>query len=139
MVAGTPAPQGSKRHVGNGRMIEMSTAVGPWREAVKAIALADGSNLERHPVAVDITFYLKRPRGHYRTGAHENEVRASAPRYPKSRPDVDKLARSTLDGLTGVMFDDDCQVITLTATKQYAPAAQHPGAVIRIRVLKEDT
>src|ERR1700676_3259288 len=33
-VRGIPAPQGSKRHVGGGRMIEMSKAVGPWREAV---------------------------------------------------------------------------------------------------------
>jgi hypothetical protein len=33
-----PAPQGSKRHVGNGRMIESSTKVKPWRQAVIAAA-----------------------------------------------------------------------------------------------------
>lgn len=41
MVAyGTPAPQGSKRHVGRGVMIESSKNLKPWREAVKYAALA---------------------------------------------------------------------------------------------------
>ena len=32
-VIGLPAPQGSKRHVGHGVMIESSNNVKPWREA----------------------------------------------------------------------------------------------------------
>ena len=39
-VSGTPAPQGSKRHVGGGRMIESSKKVEPWREAVARVASA---------------------------------------------------------------------------------------------------
>ena len=35
-VHGLPAPQGSKRHVGKGVMVESSKYVKPWREAVKA-------------------------------------------------------------------------------------------------------
>ena len=35
-VSGEPAPQGSKRHVGGGRMIEASKKLPPWREAVRA-------------------------------------------------------------------------------------------------------
>ena len=31
-----PAPQGSKRHVGGGRLIEASKRVKPWRQAVAA-------------------------------------------------------------------------------------------------------
>ena len=38
IVYGTPAPQGSKRHVGHGRMIEQSKRVKPWRNDVKAAA-----------------------------------------------------------------------------------------------------
>ena len=38
-VYGTPAPQGSKRHVGRGVMVESSKKVKPWREAVKQAAL----------------------------------------------------------------------------------------------------
>ena len=45
-VLGTPAPQGSKRHVGGGRMVESSKLVGPWREAVKAAVAAAYPGLE---------------------------------------------------------------------------------------------
>ena len=38
-VIGMPAPQGSKRHVGNGIMIENSKRVKPWRQDVKEAAL----------------------------------------------------------------------------------------------------
>jgi len=42
-VAGAAAPQGSKRHVGGGRVIESSKAFAPWRtqgagEAPAAVA-----------------------------------------------------------------------------------------------------
>ena len=136
-VTGTPAPQGSKRHVGGGRMVEMSRNVKPWREAVKAAALESGCGLLYGPVRVDVTFYLKRPAGHYGTGRNAGTLKGSAPRHPKVKPDIDKLARSTLDGLTGVLLADDAQVIQLAAAKKYAPAAQRPGAVIRITELEQ--
>ena len=126
VVRGTPAPQGSKRHVGGGRMIEMSKAVGPWREAVRAetqrtmaatrLLTMDG------PVMVRITFYLARPK--------------SAPKkrvVPAGRPDIDKLARAVLDGLTeGGAWLDDGQVVTLHASKVYATEDFAPGCTIEI-------
>jgi crossover junction endodeoxyribonuclease RusA len=130
-VRGTPAPQGSKRHVGGGRMIEMSKAVGPWREAVRAetqraMESADASGWIAEfdgPVAVFIGFYLPRPK--------------STPRkvvYPAKRPDLDKLARAVLDGLTmGGAWQDDSQVIRLQVQKNYAGPANPPGCDIEIR------
>ena len=35
-VLGLPAPQGSKTHIGNGRMVESSKRVKPWRRQVAA-------------------------------------------------------------------------------------------------------
>ena len=37
-VVGLPAAQGSKRHVGNGVMVESSKALKPWRSAVAEAA-----------------------------------------------------------------------------------------------------
>lgn len=34
---GVPAPQGSKTHVGGGRLIESSRQVGAWRDAVRSV------------------------------------------------------------------------------------------------------
>lgn len=111
-VAGIPAPQGSKRHVGGGRMIEMSRAVGPWREAVRAET--QRAMRQRPPITgpvyVLIVFGLPRPKSLPRSQAH-----------PVKRPDVDKLARAVLDGLTsGGAFADDSQVIYLQAEKRFA-------------------
>ena len=124
MVDGTPAPQGSKRHVGNGRLIESSKKLKPWRDAVKAAAADEiGSALPiQEPVELKVTFYFLRPK----------TVKRSV---PSVRPDLDKLVRALLDGLTdGRMFNDDALVVSLTASKQYA---EFEGADITVRGLSE--
>jgi Holliday junction resolvase RusA-like endonuclease len=40
---------------------------------------------------------------------------------PCVRPDVDKLARALLDALTGIAYEDDGQVVSLTVRKVYGP------------------
>src|SRR5215469_6633367 len=135
-VAGVPAPQGSKRHVGNGRMVEASKAAGPWREAVRAETqrIAGGCPAEC-PVRVVIVFRLPRPQGHYGTGRNAGTVRPSAPAYPAGRPDLDKLARAVLDGLTmGGAWRDDSQVCHLQAQKIYS---ERPGCSITITEMKD--
>ncbi len=136
-VAGVPAPQGSKRHVGGGRMVEVSRAVGPWREAVRAEtqrAITITEYLDWGlPVAVEILFLLPRPKGHYSTAQYNaGQVRKSAPRFPGTRPDLDKLARAVLDGLqAGGALADDGQVVDLYVSKRYADG-QGLGAVIEL-------
>jgi crossover junction endodeoxyribonuclease RusA len=147
-VNGTPAPQGSKRHVGNGRMVEMSQAVGPWREAVRAevqsltrnskqVAAEAGFPDITAAVAVDLTFLLRRPKSHYRTGKNADLLRDSAPSRPAGRPDIDKLARAVLDGLTmGGAFADDAQVVDLHVGKFWCLPGEAPGVVIEIERAK---
>ena len=48
--------------------------------------------------------------------------------------DLDKLVRSTLDGLTGVAYKDDCQIIRILASKRYADF-EDEGAEIFIHAL----
>lgn len=135
-VHGIPAPQGSKRHVGNGRMIESSRKVGPWREAVKAAVLTATNRKPTTvdgPVRVDVTFILPRPKSHLGTGRNAGRVRDSAPSDPVGKPDLDKLLRSTLDALTDVgAIRDDSQVVRIEAAKVYAWPQESPGATIRV-------
>lgn len=123
-VRGKPAPQGSKRHVGGGRMVEMSKAVGPWREAVRAETqrlCGTTTHAFSGPVEATVIFVLPRPKGHYRTGRNAHLLRDEAPTHPAGRPDLDKLARAVLDGLTeGGAWLDDSQVVTLNLAKTYA-------------------
>lgn len=131
-VYGHPAPQGSKRHVGGGRMVEMSKYVGPWREAIVGEAQRTGVlglQLDQ-PVEVHIWFYLPRPRGHL--GA-DGLPKASAPKYPTTTPDLDKLIRSSLDALTqAAAVADDSRVVRIVARKMYADRDNLPGARIEI-------
>lgn len=123
-VTGIPAPQGSKRHVGNGIMIESSKKVKPWREDVRAEALdaMNGTPSYAGAVEVKITFLLLRPK--------------SAPKarvLPTVRPDLDKLARSTLDALKSAgVYADDSQVTDLIVCKRYGVTA---GAEILVRLV----
>jgi Holliday junction resolvase RusA-like endonuclease len=142
-VEGIPAPQGSKKHVGNGVMVEVSKRVAPWRKAVaKAasramIASPDFCVLLPGPVAVEAVFYFARPKSHYRTGRYSHLLRDDAPRHHTGNPDGDKCARSTLDGLQGTAFLNDSQVTDLHALKRYALRGQQPGALITIREIWE--
>jgi Holliday junction resolvase RusA-like endonuclease len=138
-VDGEPAPQGSKSVGRHGGVYEKSKKVKPWRDAIRAAALARTGAAASAPVTgavtVNITFWLPRPAGHYRTGRNSHLLHYSAPRCPLTRPDLDKLVRSTLDGLKEAgIYGDDGQVVDLSAHKRYADAinGEKPGAEIEI-------
>jgi crossover junction endodeoxyribonuclease RusA len=127
---GIPRPQGSKRHVGNGVMIEASN-VKPWRKAIASAMMtarvATGDlNPFREPVVIRVIFYLPRPK----------TITRSLPSVP---PDLDKLQRSVGDALS---VDSDCLVddglvIKWIATKRYADQRE-PGAEIWISPASQD-
>lgn len=121
-VPGTAAPQGSKRHVGRGVMIESSKAVKPWRESIRWAILERWRGAQMlGAVAVDLEFIMPRP---------ASTPKRSTPPAIK-RPDIDKLERAVLDaiGSAGV-WKDDSQVTTLRATKRLAEIGETPGCRI---------
>ena len=141
-VVGIPAPQGSKRHVGHGVMVESSKKVKPWRDAVRGQAAdAWGYRSLDEPVHVRMVFTFARPVSHYRTGRNAALLRDSAPTAPAGMPDLSKLIRSTEDALTDAgVWRDDARVVAVSACKVYAgehpDALDTPGAVIRVYVLR---
>jgi crossover junction endodeoxyribonuclease RusA len=169
-INGIPAPQGSKRHVGNGVMIESSKAVGPWREAVRnecqrVVERPHDFNRCRcdqvgrclihcatcncpqvagriaYPrpaaVVVQVVFAFPRPVGHLGLGRNAGKPKPSAPDYPAVKPDIDKLERAVLDGLTaGGAWTDDAQVVSCLTVKDYADAGAVTGCDIWIKAAK---
>ncbi|MFJ6566266.1 RusA family crossover junction endodeoxyribonuclease [Streptomyces sp. NPDC091292] len=146
-VHGAPAPQGSKRHVGGGVMIESSKKVKPWRQDVKAAAIEamppaplDG------PLAVSMVFTVRhRPGGRptwWPTGTRWSK---SFMWRPASTPDLSKLLRATEDALTGVVWKDDARVVEYVRLAKYYVADKSggsdvlstPGCVIRVWRLPE--
>lgn len=132
-VLGLPAPQGSKRHVGRGILVESSSKVGPWREAVVAAATNQGAankNMDG-PLKVDVSFYFPRPKAHF---SASGQLKASAPFVHAVTPDLDKVVRATLDALTqAAVITDDARVQEIQARKLYATSDRAPGAVIFVK------
>jgi crossover junction endodeoxyribonuclease RusA len=122
-VWGTAAPQGSKRHVGNGVMLESSDRVRPWRQDVRFAAIEERpSDWDMAtPMRLELVFWFPRPASHYGTKNGISYLKANAPVEPVSARlgDIDKLSRAVLDALTGVAYLDDRQVVELEARKAY--------------------
>ena len=139
-IYGLPGPMGSKRHLGHGVMVESSKKVKPWRSDVMAAVVgAYQGPLIAAPVSVEVVFLFPRPKGHY----GKQGLRASAPLHliSQSAGDIDKLCRSTLDGISagagGALLRDDSQVVSLHASKRYCSIGERPGALLRVIVHTE--
>jgi crossover junction endodeoxyribonuclease RusA len=121
-VHGIPAPQGSKKHVGNGVMVEMSKRLPSWREAVKTAAVEAKGDREpmTGPVELYVNFHFPRPKSHYGTGRNAATLKQSAPLFVAKAPDLSKLIRSIEDALTEAgVWRDDALVVMVRAEKYY--------------------
>tara|TARA_Y100000401_G_scaffold76932_1_gene62661 strand:+ start:598 stop:1047 length:450 start_codon:yes stop_codon:yes gene_type:complete len=142
-VVGIPAAQGSKTLTRYGAMIESSKKVKPWRQDVKQASLQSYKSIPLNmPVKATLEFVFNRPKSHYGTGKNADMLKPSAPKYCISRGngDIDKLVRSTLDGLSvsagGTVLEDDCLVTELSSSKRYANYGELGGAYITIQTLQ---
>lgn len=140
IVYGQPAPQGSKKFLGNtksgrGIIVENSTKTKPWRSDVMAAASLVMER-EQHvtfegAVAVRLAFSFWRPAS----------VKPNKRPYPSVAPDLAKLARAVEDALTGAgIWKDDCLIVHEVLSKHYCGeddmALDHPGCIIIVQEMK---
>ncbi len=139
-VSGVPVPKGSMRafRLPSSARVVMTHAnarTKPWQSAVAVAASEARAALTTHgeltgPLIVRLVFNMPRPKGHYGSGKNAQKVKAGAPVRPIGKPDLDKLARLVLDACTSVLWRDDCQVVDLRASKQWA--AGQPGVHVEV-------
>jgi len=116
-VEGTPIQQGSMKFIKPGVMIHSrAVELAAWRANIAATAKLAGCKPITDPIAITMKFRVKRPKSVKRE-------------HPTVAPDLDKYIRGVNDGLTGVAFADDAQVIKITASKEYS---DQPGVDIEI-------
>lgn len=124
VVFGAPATKGSTvSFVGvDGRVVTKADSKGlaSWTQAVGWAARAAGVSCVLRPTAVQViaVFQLTKPKSERKRT------------YPTVKPDADKLTRALLDALTGVAYEDDAQVVTLTTLKRYGPEAKTSVVVV---------
>lgn len=142
-VVGLPQAKGSTRSFvvtpkGGGKPRAVTTGDNPktkgWQQMIAncaSIELLRAVNRENRfltePVTIEVDFYLPRPQ----TLLTKSKAAIDVPHTKK--PDLDKLARSCKDALTGVVWTDDAQVTHLIARKHYCAAGTFPRAIIRVR------
>ena len=114
-VPGMPAPQGSKRHVGGGRMVESSKDLPAWRSSVAwAARAAHGSRAAMDgPLAMELSFRFPMP------ASRPKRDRVRGVKWRTVKPDLDKLCRAVFDALTDAgVITDDARIVQVAAMKQ---------------------
>ena len=106
-VPGVPEPKGSMRQMGKA-IINASPKTAAWQGRISFFARKAAPEVWAGPVAVYLNFKFTPPRGWSAEGAHG------------TKPDLDKLVRCVLDGLTGVVYTDDCLVAAVVADKWWS-------------------
>lgn len=135
-VEGVPSPGGSKRglhHRWTGRIVLIDCGgarTKAWRSRVAAAGQEAmlGRELYIGPLRLIITFRMPRPKSHFN---RRGKLLDWAPAYPATKPDLTKLLRSTEDALTGIIWNDDCQIVETMVNKVYA-APKMSGATISV-------
>jgi Holliday junction resolvase RusA-like endonuclease len=139
-VPGIAKPAGSKRGIAlkkggvfSGRVAVIDDCVKSrdWKSDVTHTALHHYKGLPwTGPLHLTLRFFVTRPRHHYGTGKNATVVKVSAPAHPFVKPDTTKLVRGVEDALTGVLWNDDAQVVSQLCTKRYG---DRPGVIVELR------
>jgi Holliday junction resolvase RusA-like endonuclease len=158
-VPGEPVPQGSMqafvplhpktkqpyRRDGGGIVVNVKAsnekALKPWRAKIAEFAAGAWSEepLTDVSLMVEADFFLKRRENDWGTGRNAAVLKPHAEAAPAQDPDVDKLLRAVLDGLTGVLWHDDNLVTLAVAEKHYAvPSERGDGQGVALKVLRRE-
>lgn len=125
-IEGTPVPQGSFRHIGQGRIIAANPKLNQWRETIANQIRQQG---HQSPIEgacqVELMFVLPRPK----TVTRKHPI-------TRSSYDVDKLIRAVFDAISLEKYvqviQDDSQIISVKASKRYESENFVPGVQITI-------
>ena len=151
-VPGKPAKKGShnsRAFVGEGGQLGSYTydadkGLTKWAKAVRIAAMAAVREQRgtwytptTAPVLLRVTFLFARPKSHGLRWGRGGKERRLPPATSRALGDCSKLVRAVEDPLTGVVWQDDSQVVQLDASKAYCEAGEVPGA--RVVVLEVQT
>ena len=120
-LAGPPTPLPRMRHWRKGFYNPARKEMAAFRIAVmeQNPGVKCGTIFKKNvPVVVTVKFYMRRPNDNFRGGNRLGGVLKSLVAFVKPiRPDIDNLAKFIMDGMNGLVYADDCQVVKLVAYK----------------------
>jgi len=132
-VKGDPIAQKRHRHTNqNGFVRNYDPSEG---DKADFLSLAHKNAPEKpfnEALRVDVSFYFKRPKNHYRSGKNSHILKEDAPFWKISKPDRDNLDKFVLDALKGLYWHDDSIICAGEIIKVYSDS---PRTEIEITVL----
>lgn len=143
IIPGDPVPWAPK--TGNPKMGGKFVPARQSKHAGKIIDAWERSGNEGflrgdEPLIISCVFYVKRPKGHYGTGANADEIKERFKRLrPTGRPDLSNLVKQVEDALTTHAWADDDQVVGFYPPfgKVFTTAREEqPRTVIKIKLAR---
>ena len=120
MVEGTPVPKGRPRFARRGKFVSTyspKTTVDYETKVSEAAKIAMGvSEPLETPVAAYIYITLPIPASYSKK---RTQACLSSQERPTKKSDIDNYCKAVFDGMNGIVFADDSQVVSLHATKVY--------------------
>jgi Holliday junction resolvase RusA-like endonuclease len=79
---------------------------------------------------ISVDFYFPYRKADYRTGANSHILKDNAPEFVIGNKDLDNLLKPLKDGLKGVVYSDDKQIVMYTnIVKKYS---ESPRTIVNI-------
>lgn len=117
-------PQGKARpRFSNGHAYTPKQTADYEDQIKNAFIAAGGEKIENDGVIIEIDVYYKK------TAADNKKT------SPTKKPDIDNICKIVLDGLNGVAYADDKQVVSLSANKYFAIKGVER---VEVRIYSED-
>jgi Holliday junction resolvase RusA-like endonuclease len=132
IIEGNPRGQGRPRATIRGRHASVYEAKEDtlYKNNITAQIVAQRPEyIEFSPIAIDVAFYVQRPKYHY------NSKGAVKDRYvddsPIGKPDLDNMLKALKDACNGIVWRDDAQIVDVKASKEYADTRPHLTIEVR--------
>lgn len=115
VIPGSPKGK-SRTKFGNGHAYTPEATTEYEQLAGSLYQAAGGSYFGEEAIVVEIIAGYAVPK---RTSKRQQQKMISGTLFPTKKPDADNIAKIILDGLNGIAYKDDKQIVSCMVTKKY--------------------
>ena len=123
-VPGQPRGKGRPRFARRGNFVKTYTdaATASYEDQIRFYALQAMGSSEPLKTALEAFIYVRLPVPQSYS-KKRTEACLSGLERPCKKPDLDNIIKAMMDAMNEVIYDDDVQIVNITATKLYAAKA----------------
>ena len=124
-VPGQPRGKGRPRFARRGNFVTTYTdaATTTYEDQIRFYALRAMGGYKPLTMALEAFIYVRLPVPQSYS-KKRTEACLSGLERPCKKPDLDNIIKAMMDGMNEVIYDDDVQIVNITATKLYAAKAE---------------